>query len=502
MLYVLGQSNPNCVLIVENKEEFIEDLNKFYVKNSEIWILEYELDSSRLKPDFDWSNRTDQNVFQSWRWFRTKEINTPQLHLYSQVYLFDMFSHLDIITSKFKKTKVVLSANPAKCLDEIIGNDMTLFLRDSLLHDFNMTSRTRSLTDTEICSTHTERSDSFDFTYRIKNSSITIANGDYPKIQFFISETENGNLQNNIVISKEGMKNTFYLNGDNFNPEFDQIYNYRISDFQMETNLDHFYRQGETIMYNPRSFVNYLFSSQESLKYTDRPKCCCTESPPAAMKKALHYAAVFKNKLYNTYIIKHLFNPFIKVLEFLNNGTFHILESADLNNSSVKIIEKNGRLHLFIKNGFFYIKEDNTIYVSKDIIYHLLRAAYIKTFNKLLSIMIFLTSILLVIGALGQFDFFTATQQVFITFGTGVLPFVFNILFSNKIYKRAPDIECQHQITHNIQSYAESCQIHDIQLRDLIETDDLPVDVAIVIQCEETDIFRLSDNELNIPFQV
>ncbi|KAK0063925.1 hypothetical protein Bpfe_006610 [Biomphalaria pfeifferi] len=144
----------NCTLVVENEEEFDEDIIDYISDDSLTEIIQYELDFSSLGPDFNLRNRTNPLACEPEIWYRVKDKEKARLLLAHKGHLFKLF-----LSNVYKETKVRLTTTPPGCIHNISVNEMEKFIRDFLLNDFQIAKKTFrsfiSISDfAKICTAH------------------------------------------------------------------------------------------------------------------------------------------------------------------------------------------------------------------------------------------------------------------------------------------------------------------------------------------------------------
>ncbi|KAH9510147.1 hypothetical protein Btru_043586 [Bulinus truncatus] len=152
-----GQSTSStpaaCTFKLVNNKTFVDNVVQYFDHESYTVILEYYLNFTNVGTDFDLVKRASPDAFQPWRWFRTQGLASSQLLLIYHYYYGFLKPLMAIGISEIR---VDLAVSPKDCFDKVKREDLEPLMRDYLLQDFHIDSKTAKHSfkysdDVEIC---------------------------------------------------------------------------------------------------------------------------------------------------------------------------------------------------------------------------------------------------------------------------------------------------------------------------------------------------------------
>ncbi|KAI8771649.1 CAunnamed protein product [Biomphalaria glabrata] len=142
-----------CTFKLLYNKTFVDNIVQYLDQDSYTVILEYILNLTNVGPDFDLVKRTSPDAFQPWRWFRTQGKASSQLLLIYHYYYGLLKPMMAVSISELRVDLVV---SPKDCFSNVTREDAEVMIRNYLLQDFNIDSKTAKHSfkysdDVEIC---------------------------------------------------------------------------------------------------------------------------------------------------------------------------------------------------------------------------------------------------------------------------------------------------------------------------------------------------------------
>ncbi|KAI8771687.1 hypothetical protein BgiBS90_027222, partial [Biomphalaria glabrata] len=126
----------NCTLVVENEEDFDEDIIDYISEKSTVEIIQYNLDFSSLGPAFNLTNRTNPLAAEPDKWYRIKDKKMSKILLVYNKVLF-----LTFLSSVYEEKYIHLNATPFGCIYNLSNSEVEKSIRNFLLKDFEIAKK-------------------------------------------------------------------------------------------------------------------------------------------------------------------------------------------------------------------------------------------------------------------------------------------------------------------------------------------------------------------------